>query len=255
MKLDDDGKDGFAFFDVKPEHTGYRVECEDENGFKNLFPPRRGIAHAPDEPPMVTLLQEVFADPSRLDQLEDRYVNGMPITLAGQMMVGYAARSPLGLRAAQIVFRVNEGPYEILPLNLTTGDPEKVGRWVPELGLFEKSGDQGQVEFYPIPAANPNEAPSGLEGGGRYNFQISALTKINPDGSRAKLEIGDRVEFFVEVFDRDPTPDRQPGRSETRIKTVVTNAQLQDWFRQQAQTADKLRMLEERQRGVFNPRN
>ncbi len=149
MKLDDDAKGGFAFFDVKPEHTGYRVECEDENGFKNLFPPRRGIAHAPDEPPLVTLLQEVFADPSRLDQLEDRYVNGMPITLAGQMMVGARGPFSLGLRAAQIVFRVNEGPYEILPLNLTTGDTEKWALGAPNSDCSKNPATRGRSSSTP----------------------------------------------------------------------------------------------------------
>ena len=41
------------------------------------------------------------------------------------------------------------------------GSDEQKRRWVPELGLFEKSGKFGQVEFYPVPAANPDEAPSG----------------------------------------------------------------------------------------------
>jgi hypothetical protein len=256
MTLDDGAAGGFAVFDVKPEHTGYRIECEDANGFANLFPPRRGIGHAPDEPPLVTLLQEVLKDP-KLDAgpLEDYEVNGMPLVTGGQVQVAYAAKSPIGIRAAQLTYRVNEGPWTNLPLNLTTGDPEKVGRFVPEVGAFEGSGVFNPVEFYLVPAANPDEAPSGLEAGGRMNFQTATLTKLDPAGNPARLEVGDRVEFFVEVFDRDPTPDRPAGRSETRIKNVVTQAQLEDWTRQRVQTADKLRMLEERQRGVFNPRN
>src|SRR5262249_43249116 len=63
VKADDDKalviQGGFALFDVNPDHPGYGVECEDENGFATLSPPRRGIGHAPDEPPLVTLLQEV----------------------------------------------------------------------------------------------------------------------------------------------------------------------------------------------------
>jgi hypothetical protein len=255
MTLDDGAKAGFAVFDVKPEHTGYRIECEDENGFANLYPPRRGIAHAPDEPPLVTLLQEVLKDPKEAGPLDDFEVNGMPLVTGGQVQVAYAAKSPIGIRTAQLTYRVNEGPWTHLPLNLTTGDPEKVGRFLPEVGAFEGSGVFNPVEFYLVPATDPNEAPSGLEAGGRVNFQTAALTKIDTGGAATRLEVGDRVEYFVEVFDRDPTPDRPPGRSETRIKSVVTQAQLEDWTRQRVQTADKLRMIEERQRGVFNPRN
>jgi hypothetical protein len=244
-----------AQFDEKPEYTCYRIECEDANGFKNLYPPRRGIAHAPDEPPLVTLLQEVLKDPKETGPLEDFEVNGMPLVTGGQVQIAYAAKSPFGLRAAQLVYRVNEGPWGILPLNLTTGDPEKVGKFLPEIGAFEGSGIYSPCEFFPIPSVNPNEFPSGLEAGGRMNFQTAAVTKVDAAGKTGKLEVGDRVEFFVEVFDRDPTPDRPPGRSETRIKQVVTQAQLEDWTRQRVQTADKLRMIEERQRGVFNPRN
>jgi hypothetical protein len=255
MRLIEDDREALAQFDVQPEHTGYRVECEDVNGFANLFPPRRGIAHAPDEPPLVTLLQEVMKDPKEFGPLEDFEVNGMPLVTGGQLQVAYTAKSPIGLRAAQLTYRVNEGPWTVLPLNLTTGDPEKVGRFLPEIGAFVESGPYGTVEFYLIPATDPNEAPSGLEAGGRLNFQTAALTKLDAGGAATRLEVGDRVEYFVEVFDRDPTPDRPPGRSETRIKPVVTQAQLEDWTRQRVQTADKLRMIEERQRGVFNPRN
>jgi hypothetical protein len=53
------------------------------------------------------------------------------------------------------------------------------------------------------------------------------------------------------VFDRNPAPGRPAGRSESRIKTVVTQDQLQGWLDQHDQSRDKLRQIEERQRGVF----
>jgi hypothetical protein len=136
-------------------------------------------------------------------------------------------------------------------LKQVTADPAAVGRFVPELGLFEKSGFNSSVEFYPIPAADPATEPDGLEAGGRYNFQTAALTKATPAGP-VKLEVGDRVEFYVEAFDRNPAPGRPPGRSESRIKTVVTRAQLQAWLDQHDQSREKLRQIEERQRGVFD---
>ncbi len=239
-----------ATFDLPPRPTGYRVEVADEFGFANANPPRRGITLAPDEPPRVNLLQETLKGPQDDGPPDDYEVNGMPLGLGGQVQVAYAARSPLGLSRAQVMYRVNEGPWTPLPLKQVSADPGVVGRYIPELGLFEKSGYNAQVEFYPVPAANPGTEPDGLEAGGRYNFQTAALTKPTPSGP-AKLEVGDRVEFYVEVFDRNPAPGRPPGRSESRIKTVVTQSQLQSWLDQHDQSRERLREIEERQRGVF----
>jgi hypothetical protein len=252
MAIAEDATSAEATFDPPPTARGYRIEVKDRNGFANLNPPRRGIAFAPDDPPRVNLLAEVLKDPAEPGPLDDYEVTGMPLVLGGQVQVGYAARSPLGLSKAYVMYRVNEGDWTPLPLALTTADPAKVGRFLPELGVFERSGPFGQVEFYPVPAADPNEPP-GLEAGGRYNFQTAALTKRGPDGKDTKLEVGDRVEFYVEAFDRNPAPGRPGGKSESRLKTVVTQSQLEDWMRQRDQSRDRLRQIEERQRGVFKP--
>ncbi|MGL4423864.1 MAG: hypothetical protein ACRCZF_24630, partial [Gemmataceae bacterium] len=168
----------------------------------------------------------------------------------GQVQIGYSARSPLGLARAIIQYRVNDGDWTALPLARTVADESKLGRFIPELGVFESSGPFGQVEFYPVPAADPESEPNGLEAGGRYNFQTAALTK-KLKGTVAKLEVGDRVEFYVEVFDRKPTPGRSGGKSESRFKVVVTQSQLEEWTRQKDQSRERLKQLEERQRGIF----
>jgi hypothetical protein len=247
--LQEDGVE--ATFALPPKPTAYRIEVTDRNGFANAFPPRRGIAIAADEPPRVQLLAEVLKDPKDPGPLDDYDVTGMPLVLGGQVQIGYAARSPLGLRKAQIQYRVNEGDWTTLPLSVTVADKIKLGAFVPELGVFEGSGAFGVVEFFQIPARDAEESPDGLEGGGRFNFQTSTLTKKGPDGQTKKLDLGDRVEFYVELFDRNPAEGRAAGRSESRIKTVVSPAQLDEWNRQRVQTAERLRMLEERQRGLF----
>ena len=241
-------------FTLPPRPTGYRIEVTDANGFANANPPRRGIKLAEDEPPRVQLLAEVLKDPKDAGPLDDYDVTGMPLVPGGQVQVGYFARSPLGIQRARIAYRVNEGDWTYLPLTLTTADTTKVGAFVPDLGVFENSGPYGQIEFYPLPSKDVNQEPNGLEAGGRYNFQTAALTKIGPDGRPRKLELGDRVEFFVEAFDRNPAPGRAGGRSESRIKSVVSQAQLDDWNRQRVQTAERLRTIEERQRGLFRQR-
>ena len=239
-------------FELPPRPSGYQIEVTDDHGFTNTNSPRRGITLAPDEPPRVNLLNEVLKDPREEGPLDDFEVNGMPLAIGGQVLIGYAARSPLGISRALIAYRVNEGPWLQLPLRQVVVDPAKlVGKFLPELGVFEQSGAFGQVEFYPIPAVDPDAEPSGLEAGGRYSFQTAAITKTTDSGATTKLEVGDRVEFYVEVYDRNPAKNRQPGRSESRLKTVVTQGQLQAWLDQRDQSRDRLRQIEERQRGVF----
>jgi hypothetical protein len=253
MTLSADRLAAAAVFDIPPKAVAYRVEVADDNGFANRTPPRRGITAAPDDPPRVALLAEVLKDPKEPGPLDDYEVTGMPLVLGGQVQVAYTARSPLGLSRAFVIYRVNEGDWTPLPLKDTVADPAVVGRFLPELGVFENSGPFGQVEFYRLPAADPDRDPPGLEAGGRYNFQTAALTKRLPDGNEAKLEIGDRVEFYVAVYDRNPDPARPAGKSESRIKAVVSQAALEDWNRQRDQSRERLRLIEERQQGVFKP--
>jgi hypothetical protein len=258
MALSADGTTAADRFPVRRGVIAYRIEAEDEHGFATLSPPRRGIQIPPDEPPRVSLLQEVLKDPDpAVDKgpLEDYEVNGIPVPVGDLVMVGYNARSPMGIRAVNIRFRINEEEnWRTQVLSRTLAGPN-VGPFVPELGLFQKSGlfdDKGrptQVEFYPFPSAEPDTEVGELEAGGRYNLQTAGLKK--QDGS--DLVPGDRIEFYVEVFDKNPAPGRPPGRSESRIKTLVTAAQLAEWNRARDQSRDRLRQLEERQRGVFQP--
>jgi hypothetical protein len=253
--------DGFAaedVFDMKPNRRMYRIEVTDSHGFKNLLPPSRALIVQADEPPRVTLLQEAFKDPDPnasdgKGPIDDYEVNGMPIVAGGPFLVGYNARSPMGIGEVRIYYRVNdEEDWQFLPLKPVTADLEKVGPFVPELGLFQRSGKMGQVELYRFPSPNPETEPSEMEAGGRYNFQTRGLMKKGPDGP-AKLEPGDRVEFYVAAADKAPGASRPLGRSESRIKSVVTFSKLEEWNRLRDQSKDRLKEIEEKQRGVFQP--
>jgi hypothetical protein len=251
MVLSQDRLSAEARSDIPAKAIAYRIQVQDDNGFDNLNPPRRGISTATDDPPRVNLLAEVLKDPKAAGPLDDYEVNGMPLVLGGQVQIGYSARSALGLSRAFVMYRVNDAEnWTPLPLRLTVADLTKLGNFIPELGVFENSGEEGQVEFYPFPSANIEETPPGLEAGGRYNFQTAALKKML-NGKETKLEVGDRVEFHVAVYDRNPDPNRTPGRSESRIKAVVTQAFLSDWLAQRDQSRERLKQLEDRQRGVF----
>jgi hypothetical protein len=251
MELDTNRQSATVRSPIPPLAVGYRILVSDDHDFANLNPPRRGIGMAPDDPPRVNLLPEVLKDPREPGPLDDYEVTGMPLVLGGRVQIGYSARSPLGLDRAFIMYRVNDSeawtPY---PLSPTVADLEKTGKFIPELGVFENSGEDGKVDFYRFPSPDIESEPPGLEAGGRYNFETAALKKV-VNGRETKLEVGDRVEFHVAVFDRNPDPRRAPGRSESRIKAVVTQAQLEDWNRQRDQSRERLRQLEERQRGVF----
>lgn len=251
MQIAEDQLAAGVLFDLPPRPTGYRIEVADQNGFANANPPRRGITLAPDDPPRVNLLTESLKDPKEEGTPDDFDVTGMPLALGGRMQIGYFAHSPLGLARARVLYRVNDGAWTPLPLKQTDADESKVGKFLPEFGLFRESGPYGQVEFYPLPAVDPTTEPPGLEAGGRINFETAALTKPTDSGGRAKLEVGDRVEFYVEAFDRNPAANRAAGRSESRIKTVVTQEQLQAWLDQHDQSRERLRKLEASQRGVF----
>ena len=251
MAPDAERQTASALVTIPTNAVAYRVHVIDDNDFPNLNPPRRGIGMAPDDPPRVNLLAEILKDPRDPGPIDDYEVTGMPLVLGGRVQIGYSARSPLGLDRAFIMYRVNDAenwtPY---PLSPTFADLEKTGKFVPELGVFENSGEDGKVDFYRVPSSDPEADPPGLEAGGRYNFETAALKKA-VNGKETKLAVGDRVEFHVAVFDRNPDPRRSPGRSESRIKAVVTQSQWEDWNRQRDQSRERLKQLEERQRGVF----
>ena len=271
---------GGARFDLPARASSYRVECVDNNGFRNVNPPYRGITVAADRPPEVRLLPEVLKDPREDGPIDDFLVDGMPLRVGGQVQVGYYAKSPLGLAKAYVAYRVNDGPWDALPLAATTSDEAKVGKFLPELGVFRDSGAFGQVEFYPIPALDPAQEPGGLTAGGRYNFKTSALKKTlkTYDGVKeVDLEVGDTVEIRVVLYDRHPgkvqpptAPPRQSGSStddvaapavdarrpggwspESRIKQVVSEARFEAWRQEHYRTRVKLGELEQKQRAVF----
>jgi hypothetical protein len=179
----------------------------------------------------------------------------LPLAEGGRIMVIYHARSEQGVGRANIRYRVipkgvslDSYPEEIqqiqhpskdpenkvfdrLPLKPITADLSVVGPYVLDLGLFERSWqgldplaqDRVNIEFYSFPSPAPGAEPAAMEAGGRYWFEIDGLQKKLPDGTTAKLEVGDTVELFVEVFDKNPLPGRGPGYTkEARRKIVVT---------------------------------
>ncbi len=281
MTLSEDRQSAEATFDLSKFPTGYSVEMLDDNDFPNLSPPRRGISISPDRAPDVRLLDEVLKAPKDLGPIDDYEVRGMPLAKDGRVQIAYAAQSPLGISSAWVVYRVYDRKlkdwtnWQFLPLKRVEADESRadVGKFIPELGVFEQYDHLQSVEFYLLPTTDPDSVPPGLIAGGRYGFLTAALSKPSADGTkRAELEQGDQVEYYVACYDRKyalekddlrsrlqqppndrNAPGRKPGFSESRIKDVVTQSEVEDWNRRRSESRERLRRLEELQRGVFKP--
>lgn len=244
-------------FQLRPGETAYRILVEDRHGFANATPPKRGIAIIPEEPPRVVLLAERFAEPGDLGLTDDTEVEGMPIPIGGPIRIAYYTAHPYGLDRARLGWRVikaakvaEEGgaaasdvPWQYLPLAEVRATVE-TGPFDLRRGHFEKSGFFDAVEFYPLPSADPERVHGRTEGGGCFDFRTKPLQG---------LAVGDQIELFVEVFARNPALGNLPGRSETRVKSFVTEPQFREWWLQALKHYNRLRQLESRQRGVFTP--
>jgi hypothetical protein len=283
MTLSEDRQMAEAVIDLAKFPTGYSVEMLDDNDFPNLSPPRRGITISPDRAPEVRLLDELMMSPrdDDLGHLDSYEVRGMPLDREGRVQIAYAAQSPLGISSAYVVYRIYDRrqkdwtSWQFLPLKRVEADESRanVGKFIPEVGAFKQYDAVQSVEFYLLPSADPETVPSGLTAGGRYGFLTASLSKPSADGAkRAKLELGDQVEYYVACYDRkyalekesdrnrlqQPVndrlaPGRKPGFSESRIKDVVSQTEVEDWNRRRYESRERLRRLEELQRGVFKP--
>jgi len=265
-------------FPTTPRMIGYRIELEDDRGFKNPVVIRRNIRMWEDRPPLVVFKPESTRNPdptARDGKGNPRdYEWDMPVGPDGRVQVIFNAHSEVGIRAANIVYRVipkgvemdlyseeykriqhpredkNGIVYNRLPLKLFTGDPVKLklGKFVVDLGKFEQSGKFGEVEFYLFPSPSPSDEPAALDSAGCKNFETSGLLKKLPDGTTAKLQVGDTVEMYVEVLDRmpgrdgKPDPDRPAGYTrEAKRKIIMSETDAEIAIRQRDEARQKLR--------------
>ncbi len=287
------------YFPTTPRMIAYRIELVDDRKFTNPLPIKRNIRMWEDRPPTVEFMRETTRNPDPDDPKgqgsPNDYTWDMPLSPQGRVMVIYHARSELGVSQANIRYRVIPRGVQLdqypewyknihhpredkelrvyFRLNLLPApDPlkNKLGEFISDLGLFRYSlrgvpdQDQGRVDvgFYQLPSPNPATIPGELEAGGRRNFEVSELKKMMPDGTFAKLEVGDTVELYVEAFDKLPGPDGKPSTNrpagytrEAKRKIVMAEpdvllAILQRDEEKQKRT-EKLRELANDQISVF----
>ena len=298
-ELGGDRKSATWIFPTTPKLIGYRIELVDDLEFINTSQIRRNIRMWDDRPPVVEFNKESVRNPDPTDEEgkgpPSDYVWDMALSPQGRIMVIYRAQSELGIREANIRYRVipKGVQLDLYPewyknihhpredrdlrvfsrLNLLRGpDPikNKLGEFIPELGLFRYSfrgvsvNDRDRIDygFYPFPSPDPVSRPGELEAGGRKNFEISELRKMMPDGKYEKLEIGDTVELYVEVFDKLPGPNGKPDLNrvagytrEAKRKIVMSEKDVELALLQRGEEkqkrADKLRELTNDQISVF----
>jgi hypothetical protein len=293
VELNFDRQQAVWVFPTSPRLIAYRIELEDDRGFRSTAQARRGVRMLPDQPPAVEIKPESFRDPdpatySGKVRPED-FIFDLPLSLKrpedrqpgdrdGQVMVTYLTRSQMGVSRVNLRYRVvpranpgdanpeqrvvnhpSEDPtgdvFFRLPLNPVTPVLES-GPFVPDLGLFQKSGAEGQVDCYIFPSPDPRTEPGELAAGGRYNLEVSKLKYRLPDGKLAEPKIGDTVEIYVEVYDKVPDPDRKrpAGYSGRPIrKTIVTEEEAARQLLARDEIRARLAEYEKGQQGVFKP--
>jgi hypothetical protein len=235
---------------LDPNLIGYRIQIQDKYGFTAGIAPRRTIQLAPDDPPSVTLLPERYSEPGSRPT-DDDIIEGLPIPLGGQIPVAYVCSSNQGVSRARFKYRVNDGPWYFLELPPVEATPQ-TGPFDPTRGCFVNSKVTDQVRFHSAPSPDPFTEPNGLTGGGRFDFKTAELRVAKtPNGPETKIEIGDRIEYYVEVYDKNPKPGRPPGESKIAMKEVLSAADVLQRLDQTRIAEEKIRSLEKNQQEVF----
>jgi hypothetical protein len=247
LAIQDDAQAAEGTFTPQEGEAAYRVVVVDAYGFRNVDPPRRSIRILADELPRVALLPELFPSPDGQGSTEDFEVSGIPVPLGGTVRIAYTCSSPYGLgradqnRTPRLCYRVNEGSWWRLPLKEVAGS-QKTGPFDPRYGAFENSSFMDQVEYHAVSSPDPEKALGRIDGGGRFDLHTRRIPR---------LKVGDRLELCLEVYDQNPDPSRPPGRSESRIKSIVTLPEVETWVRETLQEESRIRQLEGKQESIF----
>lgn len=229
--------------------TAYRIVVRDEYGLENTDKPRRGIRTAPVDLPEVALLPETLS-PGNATPTEDDEIEGIPILIGQRVPIAYECKAVYGLSHARLRYRViprtasrdedaepSDQDFQALPLGTrrTAAGPRLPG------GAWEREN-----EFFTRPSDDPDTL-GGIEGGGHYDFDSAGI----PDGKGGllRLQEGDRIQFYVEVFGR-ADPEGVPGRSSIREKEIVNQKDFWAWIEKKEDHKERIRRLEEEQRGV-----
>jgi hypothetical protein len=169
----------------------------------------------------------------------ERILKDMPVPVKGSIYVAYKCSSVDPLKEANLRYRVVPAghelkakpiPWRVQRLEEKKGMPE-LGKFDIDRGVFEKCGPNDQVPFHAV-----GDEKRRCIGGGCLVFPLKADAKP-----------GDRIEFFIEVFDDTQTV---PGHSGICVREVVTLAEFLEWVRRNRDEEQRIRELEKKQKDV-----
>ena len=262
---------------VKPLRTLTKIDLK-LNGFfdlswserqETIFSPehiRRKIEILEPEPPTVVIFPERYPDPDN-PVTEDDIIEGLPIPPGATITIEYVCHSPIGfpdptpgLRGrlnspARLKIRVNDEKEErILPLDEVLQTPESGpynllrATFSNQAFMKKMEKDSNGIQFHGMPSSDPMYLIPRLDGGGVYFLPTKDIKKRDQDGSMKDLEVGDRLEYWIEVRDRT---GKQYGKSDPHIKEIRSIEEVLKRINEFRDSVTKLQELEKRQLGVF----
>jgi len=258
-------------FDLRATETSYRVVVFDEYAFSSKTQTLRTIKVEPEPPPTVVLRPErwepaaAFKSRSKSPLILD--FEGMPLPLVdddkpGPLRITYEAIGPYGIAKAQLKIGVIRGG------NDSEGDAAKpkLQRWVTlplaevpptdrqfdkSTGAFVDSSDKEAVPFYAIPSPKPAEVWPRIFAGGRLDYQPAGI--LDEDGRPFAFKQDDKIVVYVEVFNRNPDPNKVlMGKSRLREKDVVSWEKFEAWCYDTLQEASRIEALMYMQQRVYD---
>ncbi len=245
----------------------YGVSAVDEYGFESRRDPYRSIDIVMPDPPHVELLPERFPRPGGSITEED-IIKDLPIPPGEKVKIEYLCRSPIGFpepvpglgnrlnSPARLMVRVNEETTpriylldEILQTP-ESGEYDLYRASFSNVALMQRLiKDYNGVPFHAKPGHDPVTEMPRHEAGGVYYLQTNALKKVMPDGQLKDLEIGDSIEFWIEVTDR--AGNRVTERtSPKRRKEIRSPEEVARQSIELLESETRLRAIEKRQRDL-----
>jgi len=249
----------------------YRLSAVDRFGFESRTDPHRSIDILLPDPPHVELLPERIPDFGKPITEED-IIKDIPVPPGGDVVIMYTCHSPIGFpdpvpglgkrlnSPARLMLRVNEEPVPRIYLLDEIPQTQESGEY--DLNRAEFANPAYMVKLQRQSNGVPFHAKTGdvergiprTNAGGVYFFPTRGLKKTAEDGTLKDLEIGDSLEFWIEVTDR-------AGNQVTEVNSPKRRKEIrsaEEVFRQLQELRDteaKLRTIERRQVDLFRPSN
>lgn len=253
----------------------YRVVAVDKNGFESKRNPHKSIELINPELPYVELLPDRFAEAGMATTEEEiQVLKDLPIPLRddAKLLIEYTCRSPIGFpdpvrgtqgvlnAPARLMVRVNEEltpriyVLEEIPETVESGEYDLLRASFAKPAVMAKLvKDFNGVPFHGKPSSDPLTIIPRTTGGGVYHLPIKELKKVGLDGTPKSLEVGDSIEFWIEVKDRSGQWATQAS-SQRRRKEIRSELELIQQAQGQLQTDTKLQTINQRQIETFQPK-